>query len=189
MSSISPISRVALILLAILSLYAIWQRLEMLAIAIMLAMIAIIYKAHTKRLVNSSLDLMSNTQQAKFGNLEVQVREVTSITAGMSPWVQLVTSQLSSRDIGLLLLIHSEGRLKNTDHINFDSVRENLRELRYRGLLHHNQQTLQDSSEVWLTKLGTRLAEELLKSDSVANVSIAESDTDEAVDSRILDTE
>ena len=150
-------------LLGTLCAYAAWQKLEILSIVTMLALVGIIYKGVTAKALNLAFDLLSSTRQAKFGDLEVSIdqklQDFSELAARKATWMQILLSQLSSEHIGLLFTIHKAGKYSPPK-----ALKEKLSDLRSRGLLQHNATTLTESTQVWLTDLGEELAEALLES-------------------------
>jgi len=73
---------------------------------------------------------------------------------------QLLLSNLDSDHIGLLILIHKQGKFKPKD-----AVKNKLRDLRSKGLLTHDKESMTQSEVVWLTELGTEVATILMNNE------------------------
>ena len=161
----------AIALLGVLCAYAIYQELEFLSIAMIFAILALIYKNQTQRVLDMVIDLLSGTKQAKFGDLEIhmdkKLQDFSELAVQKAVWVQILLSQLSSKHMGLLFTIYKEDKYTPTN-----ALKNELRDLRARGLLHHDAPTMNESTQVWLTDLGKELAKTMLESPvEVENIS------------------
>ena len=141
---------------------AMWRNMEILAIVSLLATINLLYIGYAKHFYYSLLDAFHKAKQAKFGDLEVVLQDGTVFSVKdmdcLPPWGRVVLSQLSSRDIGVLIqLSHTEGK-----EVLVSGLREAYLNLRARGLLKHDAPSLYKSKYVWLSKTGYELSALLL---------------------------
>jgi hypothetical protein len=141
--------------------YALVQKMQAVAIVALVASLAVIFKHQAAQIYKSGLDLIQSTKQAKLGSLEVHLsRELENLPDRLmrqAAWIQMLLSQLDSEQIGLLLSISKVDKYPATG-----ALKDRLRSLRARGLIHHNEATMEAATEVWLTELGRDLAGALL---------------------------
>ena len=135
---------------------------QTLAIISLISALAILFKLQTKQVIEIGLDLIRNTRQAKLGKLEVQVdktlEDISERIDRQSGWVQILLSQLTSDEVGILLA------MSKTDKFPVkDDLKKKLRSLRNRGLIEHDEPKMRDSREVYLTKLGEEFVKILVE--------------------------
>lgn len=154
----------ALMLLFALCGYATWQKMEILAIISMFSVLALLFKRRTLTMLNLTIELLKSAKQAKFGNLELQLdkklQDISTLLVKRAAWIQILLSQLSSDEIGLLLNTSKAKKLVITS----DRMREQLRILRNRGLILHDKPAISNSTQAWLSDLGKELVSALLES-------------------------
>lgn len=143
--------------------YALLQQMQAVAIVALIASLAVIFKRPARQLYESGLELIQSTKQAKLGGLEFQLsRELENLPDRLmrqAAWVQMLLNQLGSEQIGLLLSISKVERYPATG-----ALKNRLRSLRARGLIQHNEATMEAATEVWLSKLGRDFADAILSS-------------------------
>lgn len=71
-------------------------------------------------------------------------------------WLKAIISDFTSTHIGLLLAIQKVGKFSCRN-----SIKNSLRDIRAKGLLAHNKDTLADSDTVWVTDLGNEVVDTL----------------------------
>ena len=154
-----------LILLSALAVIAVIQRLEWVVLASLVFIGAIVYKSRVRPVLDLGLSLLQRTRTARLGdvefNVEQQLRDYSELLQQHSKWIQIILSDLTSEDIATLLSIHVAGGKDQA------VAKDNLRHLRARGLVLHNAPTMEQSSEVWLTALGSDVAQRLLSDTGV----------------------
>ena len=79
--------------------------------------------------------------------------EYSKLTVSQSAWMNVILSKLEPEHLGLLLTIQKDGK-----HSPINASKEKLRDLRALGLLKHNTDSMEKSTEVWLTDLGNEIA-------------------------------
>jgi hypothetical protein len=100
------------------------------------------------------LAFVNSARMAKFGQFELQADRTPRDLSSMSLREMMLTN-LSPRDVGLLLKIYREKRWL----LRGERDRQRVLELRDRGWLTHDQPHLGDSSEVRLTPDGLSILE------------------------------
>lgn len=140
--------------------YAIWQGLQIVSIVSLILLLGLLYKRYTRQGIDILLSLLKNTKQAKFGQLEISIEkkiaELSKLAINRSVLMNIILSKLDPEHLGLLITIFKEGK-----HRPIAANKNRLRDLRSFGLLHHNNPTMADSTEVWLTNLGNEIADAL----------------------------
>ena len=130
---------------------------QILAIVSLIFALAILFKNQTKQILYICLGLLSSASKAKIGNLEVQIsKELEDISKRMvkqAAWIQILLSEMTKDEMGLLLQISKVNRYSATD-----ALKTKLRSLRAKGLIQHDMSTMAESKNVWLTELGHELA-------------------------------
>ncbi|GAB5527108.1 MAG: hypothetical protein Roseis2KO_49800 [Roseivirga sp.] len=148
----------AILLLISLCAYTTWQKQQTIAVVSLILLLGVLYKSQARKVRDLFLELLKGTSKAKVGSLELQLeqklQDYSKIIATKSIWSQILLSKLDSEHIGLLLTIQKEGTFKIQG-----TVKNKLRDLRSHGLLTHDKATMEESSEVQLTKTGKELAE------------------------------
>ena len=150
------VKRFAIIaVLLVLAACAVWQKLQIMAITAIIAVLALAYRDHTRQIFEVGLKLLRGTTQAKFGSLELTLTELTDKVEKVerATWVSIMLSQLSAEEVGLLVDV-----AKTKEYSPPDAVKGQLRKLRAKGLIKHDEPLLADSSRVWLTEAGVELA-------------------------------
>ncbi len=127
---------------------------------------AILFKYQTIRVIEILIELLRSTKHAKLGKLEVQIdqklEDISKRIVRQAGWVQILLSQLTSDEVGLLLAISKTDKFSAKN-----ALKDKLRILRANGLLQHNKQTMSDAEEVWLTDLGKDFVKILIDSEAV----------------------
>ena len=150
--------------LLLLCAYATWKCMQTLAIVAILLFLASLYTHHVKKLLDIFFILVKQTRQAKFGNLEVNLKDDPLKQAifenlGIDrAWAKAIISDLTPTHIGLLLAINKAGHFHCSNQI-----KNTLRDLRAKGLLQHNKETIADSDTLWLTDIGNDLVNIIMK--------------------------
>lgn len=126
---------------------------QLLSIVSLFSALSILFKHHTKRIYEIGLDLLSNTTNAKLGKLEVimskELENLSNKVVEKAAWIQILLSKMTNDEFGLLLSISKVDGFQATE-----ALKPNLRLLRSKGLIHHDQPTMANSSEVWISELG-----------------------------------
>ena len=139
---------------------------QSLAVISLITALAILFKYQTRRVLEVGLDLLSSTRQAKLGKLEIEIdkklEDVSGRIARQAAWVQILLSQLTDDEVGLLLAMSKTERFAAAD-----ALKGKLRSLRARGLIQHDMPKMADSKEVWLTELGQDFVKVLLKAEGI----------------------
>ena len=147
----------SLILLA-LCVYATWKSMQTLAIVATFLFLSSLYTHQVKRLLEIFFVLVKQTKQAKFGNLEVNLKDnplkqtVLDNLSIEKEWIRVIVSDLTPTHISLLLAINKVGRFQ----FNYQMI-NTLRDLRDKGLIQHNDVTIAGSNTVWLTEIGNEV--------------------------------
>jgi hypothetical protein len=143
------------------SSYATWQKLQIVAIVSIILLIGVLYKNLARKAIDIIFSLTKNTKQAKFGQLEINIEkklaEYSKSAVTQSVWMNVILSKLDPEHLGLLLTIQKDGK-----HTAIKASKSKLRDLRALGLLRHNNETMEASTEVWLTELGNEIATTLI---------------------------
>ena len=150
----------AIIVLLGLCGYATWQKLQVVAIFAIVLLIGVLYKNLARKAIDIIFSLTRNTKQAKFGQLEINIEkklaEYSQSAITQFAWMNVILSRLSPEHIGLLLTIQREEK-----HNIINASKDKLRDLRSFGLLRHDSDSMEKSTEVWLTDLGNEIASTL----------------------------
>jgi hypothetical protein len=143
--------------------YSTWKGMQWVSILSIFLFLGVLYQGPANKLKELMLQLVKNTKQAKLGDFEVNIDEKISRLSkdvlNKSVLTQLLLTNLNSDHIGLLILIHKQGKMKP-----LAATKDKLRDLRSKGLLAHDKETLGESELVWLTNLGSEVASLLLNS-------------------------
>ena len=146
--------------------YAMFKGMQILAIVALVSLFVTIYTCKAMQLYESGLEILQSTQQAKIGSLEVQVgkkiEDLSNRLIRQAAWVQMVLTQLSSDQIGILLSIS-----KVEKYPAKEALKNQLRALRARGLIYHDKPTMADSNEVWLSELGKELTDTIMNAETI----------------------
>lgn len=138
---------------------------QVLAVISLVATLAILFEYQARRILEIGLNLFENTRQAKLGRLKIQIdkriEDISERIVRQSAWVQILLSQLTNDEVGLLLAIAKTERFAATD-----ALKNTLRSLRARGLIQHDMPTMADSKEVWLTGIGQDFVRVLLEAEA-----------------------
>ena len=151
----------AIFILLILCAYSTWKNMQTLSIASIALFLIVLYKDKSLMFFDLFFTIARQTKQAKIGNFEFSISDTfkKSISENLKTdkeWVKAIFSDLTASQLTVLLAIekakkfHCGGHMKNT-----------LRELRDKGLIKHNKDTLSSSDIVWLTDIGSELVKEL----------------------------
>ena len=151
-----------LVLLATL-VYAAWKNMQTPAIFSLVLLICLIYRSHLLKVFDIVLSLLRKTKQAKIGNVEVNLSDswkqsIADTIVTNKAWVKPMLSNLTAEEMNFLLLINKAGKFKTSD-----AVKDTLRGLRAKGLLQHNNKTMANATEAWLTELGIELVDIITK--------------------------
>lgn len=137
---------------------AIYRSMQFLAIASLVATLVIVFENHARQLYQLGVEMIGNARHAKLGQFEISLRDGSPLDASVfltaPPWVKVALPTLTSSEVGLLVeLSMREGGFAVTD-----ALKRQLRNLRNAGLLDHNKETLEESTEVSLTQAGSEIA-------------------------------
>jgi hypothetical protein len=134
--------------------FSLWQKLEWAAMCSMLLLCLVTFKDRTRHILELLQDFIASARMAKLGQFEIQVdRARVPVTS----FREMMLADLSPSHLGLLMQISVEKNFRPTG-----AVMNKLRELRNRGLISHDKETLADSSRAWLTTTGEVVANTLL---------------------------
>jgi hypothetical protein len=150
----------ALVLIALCS-YSTWKGMQTLSIVALILFLCTLYSNKVIILYDLFLSLARHAKQAKFGNLEVSIGDsfkqaVLDNINSNKEWVKAIVSDLTPTHLTILLAINLAGEYHCGHHI-----KNTLRELRAKGLIEHNKDTLENSDIVWLTDIGRELVNEI----------------------------
>jgi DNA integrity scanning protein DisA with diadenylate cyclase activity len=152
---------VAVVFLSFLCFLAIFQKMETLAITSMVFVGVIIFKHRVLMFITIILELLNKTKIAKVGDLELTVeqkeKDFSKTLKQQDEWVRVVLADLTSEQIGMLIVISKTGVYKIKAR-----EKDSLRILRAHGLVFHNAPTMTESTEVWLSEFGKEIAERLV---------------------------
>lgn len=153
----------SVILLFIFCTFAVVQKMEILAILTLAGIGAVIYKHRVLMFFDVVVEFAQHANVAKVGDLELAVNkqktDLSKLFELEIDWMRAVVSQLNSEHIGLLISVHKAGKYRPRQ-----GEKNNLRVLRSRGLLKQNAPTMLQSTTVWLSNLGSEIAEALITS-------------------------
>jgi hypothetical protein len=145
------------ILLMVVIGCAIWQKLQVVAVASLVGLIALLYEGHAHGALDVCLELLSNAKQARYGDFEIQIekrlKDFSDLAVKRSVGIQVLLSQLDGQHVSLLLAIAKSGHYSPPE-----TVKDKLRQLRNQGLLCHNATSMREANDVWLSPLGDELA-------------------------------
>lgn len=151
---------VALLLFALCS-YSAFKGMQTLSIVALILFLCSLYTNRIIILFDIFLSLAKHTKQAKIGGLEVSIADsfkqaVLDNINSNKEWVKAIVSDLTPTHLTILLAINLEGEYHCGYHI-----KNTLRELRAKGLIEHDKDTLESSDIVWLTDIGKKLVNEI----------------------------
>lgn len=151
----------AAIVLIVLCSYSTWKGMQTLSIVALILFLFILYSNKATILFNLFLSLAKQAKQAKFGNLEVSIGDslkqaVLDNLKSDKEWVRAIVSDLTPTHFTILLAINLAGQYHCAHYL-----KNTMRELRAKGLIDHNKDTMENSDIVWLTKIGSELVNEI----------------------------
>lgn len=141
--------------------YSLYQRLEFAAIACLIFLAAVAYKAVATRAISTSIGLLSNVTTAKYKDVEVSVgrEHLGLVLASSAPaGVSGLLSSMTSGQIGRLMAV----ALAGGEDIVVATALTDLRGLRRLGLVRQSGPTMGESDTVSLTPLGQTVSDYLL---------------------------
>ena len=134
---------------------SLWQKMEWTAIASIFFLCLVTYRHRTVQVLEWIENFLASARLAKLGQFEIQVdRAKVPVTS----FREMMLADLSPSHLGLLVQIRTE-----TDFAPSGAIMNKLRELRSRGLLRHDKESLGDSRRVWLTPAGEAVADSLIQ--------------------------
>lgn len=153
----------ASLILLILCGYATWKGMETLSIITIALFLGILYVEKVKMIFELFISLGRQTQQAKIGNFELSVGNTFKKTIleninSDKDWVKSIISDLTPTHLGILLAINKANELKC-----HGSIKNTLRDLRDKGLINHNKNSITKADKVWLSDTGKELMDEITK--------------------------
>ena len=144
---------VSIILLALCG-YATWQGMQWLAIFAICLFLGVVYLDISKKIRNIVIEFIKNSQSAKIGEIELKsdrmVCDIPDEIINHSALTKTLLSNLSSSHIGLLIHLHNNGNRKKL----YEYEKDLFRDLRAKGLVVHNAESMKKSNEIELTDLG-----------------------------------
>ncbi len=107
----------------------------------------------------AAFSLIQQAKKAKFKGFEFELSDrnkqiILECIRSDNKWAKVIISDLNATHIALLLSIDKEGSLKCSEQI-----KNNLRNLRDKGLLKYNRDTIKESDTVWLSELGNEIVD------------------------------
>lgn len=164
----TPKKAISIIFLLSLCGYATWKELETLSIVSIILFLCVLYSTKTSMVFDLFFYLAKNAKQAKFGNVELSIGEslkealLENISLNSNQeWVKAIVSELTATHLTILLTIDKAGKYHCKDYI-----KNTLRELRSKGLIEHNKETMRESSVVWLTEIGEIIIKEIIPNEA-----------------------
>lgn len=146
--------------MAVLCLFALYKEQQFFAIASLLILIALLKANQTRRFLDEALNFLRRTSGAKLGEFEISAGapsdDLAPLYAGKQAWERAIIAQLSPDHIGLLFAIWKAG-----EYHPRQAHKPRLRLLRDRGLLHHDNDTMELAQKVWLSETGTALVQSI----------------------------
>lgn len=155
------------IILIALCAYAAYREMQTLAIVSIVLLIGMMYRKHVLKGLEIAFDIARSARQAKFGEFELEIgrddieNSIINHIYPQSDWVKAIISELDSDHLGLILTIEKAGK-----YSHLGGIKDKLRDLRSKGLLNHDKETMKDSREVWLTELGLEVARIISKAEA-----------------------
>ncbi|RIV23799.1 hypothetical protein DYU11_12580 [Fibrisoma montanum] len=150
----------AIIILISFAAYSTWKGMQTVASVAIAGFILIIYKSQILILRNIIVNLVKSTKQAKLGSFELQIGDKTiesSRFQNFSTLTQILLTTTSSEEIGVLAEIAKTDKFEPKE-----ALKIKLRALRDKGLINHNNTSLENANEVWITETGRNLINEIL---------------------------
>lgn len=143
--------------------YSTWKGMQTIASVSILLFVVVLYKHQIQQLRDIVFGILKDAKQAKVGQLEFQIGKdnlghLLKENSAYSAFSQIFLQGLEVEDVGLLNEIS-----KTEKYLPKGAIKDRLRGLRAKGLIDHNQTTMAESTEVWLTETGKRLVEEINK--------------------------
>jgi hypothetical protein len=148
---------IAFIIVFILCGYSAWKGMQTLAIVSIALLFCILYMDQVKQAVKIGLALAKQTKQAKFKDFEINLADpFRQVIIDCIPpdklWAKAIVSDFTSAHIALLIAINKAGTFRVAE-----PIKSGLRDLRDKGLLDHNNDSIKNADTVWLTELGKEL--------------------------------
>jgi hypothetical protein len=153
-------SPVALLLCCTVAALAIYQKLEYFALAAFFGCLVVVYRRRVVAIIEDAVAMLKLARAAKIGALELDLQRlgnVSELLEKRAEWIRLVLAEMQPQEVAVLLSIPLAGRADAPP-----SLKGRLRALRDRGLLQHDEATMEQSSHVWLTEMGRQVAEALM---------------------------
>lgn len=150
----------SIVILISFATYSTWKGMQTVSSVAIVGFILIIYKSQILLLRNLIMNLIKSTKQAKLGSFEVQIGDKTiesSRFQTFSTLTQILLTTTSSEEIGILAEISKTDKFEPKE-----ALKIKLRALRDKGLINHNNTSLENASEVWITETGKSLINEIL---------------------------
>lgn len=150
----------ALVVIA-LCFYSTWKEMQTLSIVALVLLLCILFSSKITILFNLFVSVAKHAKTAKFGNFEVNINNsfkqaILDHINSDKEWLKAIVSDLTPTHLTILLAINLAGKYNCGPHI-----KDTLRELRAKGLIEHDEETLEKSDIVWLTKFGIELVNEI----------------------------
>ena len=150
----------ALVILVSFAAFATWKGMQTIASVSIIGFVLIIYKNQMILLRTILLNLVKSAKQAKLGQFEVEIGDKTIDSnrfQKFSTLTQILLATTSSEEIGLLAEISKVDKFELKE-----TLKLKLRGLRDKGLIAHDNATLDSSTQVWATQTGKELLQELM---------------------------
>ena len=148
---------IAFIIVFVLCGYSAWKGMQTLAIVSIALLFCILYMDQVKQAVKIAFALAKQTKQAKFKDFEINLTDpfrqiILDCVPPDKQWAKAIVSDFTSAHIALLIAINKAGTFKCAE-----AIKSGLRDLRDKGLLDHNNDSMAKADIVWLTELGKEL--------------------------------
>ena len=148
---------IAFIIVLILCGYSAWKGMQTLAIVSITLLFCILYMDQVKEAVKIGFALAKKTKQAKFKDFEINLTEpfrqvILDCIPPDKQWAKAIVSDFTPAHIALLIAINKAGIFKCAA-----AIKGGLRDLRDKGLLDHDNDSISNADTVWLTELGKEL--------------------------------
>ncbi len=156
-----------LVIMAIcLAIFAVHKQLQFVAVFCFGAAGAVFYRFHTIRVIEDLRRLAASATNAKFGRVEINLGEhgIHSVFKNLPEKDQALIHGMAPHDLGILMTIYHA-----KEYSPAEGLKRNLRQLRDRGLVEHNADSLTGSDRFWLSEAGHRLMVAITSAGTASN--------------------
>jgi hypothetical protein len=148
------------ILLIAFAAFSTWKGMQTIASVSIIGTLIIVYKTQVILLRNIIFNLLRVTKHAKLGGVEFKIGDKTIDSEkfkNFTALTQILLTTTNSEEIGIL------AEISNKDKFEFkDALKLKLRSLRDKGLISHNNSSMETATEVWITETGKSFIKEIL---------------------------